>query len=156
MSDEATQAENPTPGPLAQRLDHLFKTVHPKGRGPYTHAEAADKINEMAGQHVIGPTYLWQLRNGKRSDPTLSRIKAIADFFGVSVLYFSDDETARRTDEQLELAVAMRDASVRAFALRTAGLSDKSLQALQAMVENARALEGLPEVSAEDPGKTKK
>lgn len=146
MTDETT---TPRPSPrttLAQRLNHLFATVHPKGRGPYTNAEAAEGINTLAGAKLISHTYLWQLRKGERNDPSLSRTKAIADFFGVSVLYFSDDETAARTDAQLQLAVALRDKGVQRLALRSAGLPDKSLEALAVMADSARQLAGLPEI----------
>ena len=50
---------------LADRLDYLFRTVHPKDRGPYTPAEVAEAINETAGERVISSTYVWQLRTGK-------------------------------------------------------------------------------------------
>ena len=35
---------------LAQRLNHLFVTVHPAGRGPYTLREVADAINRRGGR----------------------------------------------------------------------------------------------------------
>ncbi len=135
---------------IAQRLEHLFATVHPPGRGPYTLREAADGINAAAGTRLISYTYLSQLRNGQRTEPSHSRLAAIARFFGVDVRYFSDDETARQTDEQLEFLAAMRDSGVRAVAIRAAGLSETSLQAVKALIENARRLEHLDDV--EDPG----
>jgi len=39
----------PPQGLFAQRLDHLFRTVHPKDRGPYTPAKAAAAINAAEG-----------------------------------------------------------------------------------------------------------
>jgi ESX-1-secreted protein regulator len=135
---------------IAERLDHLFATVHPKGRGPYTLQEAADAINEAAGTKLISPNYLWQLRNGQRTEPSHSRLAAIANFFGVDIAYFSDAETARRTDEQLSLLAAMRNAGVRGVALRAAGLSERSLETVKAVIENARRLEGLPDDPADD------
>lgn len=132
-------------GVLAQRLDHLFSTVHPPDRGPYTLREAAEAINQTAGSKVMSAAYLAQLRNGQRTEPSHSRLAAIGRFFGVDVQYFSDDATARRTDEQLALLVELRDSKVRGIALRAAGLSDASLEAVRAVIENARRLEGLPE-----------
>jgi transcriptional regulator with XRE-family HTH domain len=134
-------------GVLAQRLDHLFRTVHPPDRGPYTLREAAQAINETMGSKVISAAYLAQLRNGQRTEPSHSRLAAIARFFGVDVRYFSDDETAERTDEQLALLAELRDSKVRGIALRTVGLSDASLDAIRALIDNARRLEGLPEDS---------
>ncbi len=51
--------ESPSRGRLlADRLDHLFRTVHPKDRGPHTPAEVAEAINETAGERVISSTYV--------------------------------------------------------------------------------------------------
>jgi hypothetical protein len=43
-----TEEPHPAGRLLAARLDHLFRTVHPKDRGPYTPAEVAEAINETA------------------------------------------------------------------------------------------------------------
>jgi hypothetical protein len=67
---------------LADRLDHLFRTVHPKDRGPCTHAEVAEAINAAAGDSVISATYVWQLRTGRRDNPTRRHLSALAAFFG--------------------------------------------------------------------------
>ena len=50
----AVTEESPSQGRLlADRLDYLFRTVHPKDRRPYTPAEVAEAINEAAGERVI-------------------------------------------------------------------------------------------------------
>lgn len=139
------------PGVVARRLDHLFRTVRPGNRGPFTHKEVADAINAHAGARIISPNYLWQLRKGERTEPSHSRLVAISRFFGVDVSYFSDDDAAGRADEQLELLAAIRDQGVRRIALRAAGLSPGSLRAILAMIENARELEGLPGDQAGTP-----
>ncbi|MYW03338.1 XRE family transcriptional regulator [Streptomyces sp. SID3343] len=136
---------------LARRLEHLFATVHPRDRGPYSTPEAVELINEMAGETVMGATYMWQLRTGRRDDPTHSRLNAVAKFFGVSVTYFYDDAVAERTDAQLAMLTAVRDAGVRSIALRANGLSPESQAAVTAMLDRVRLLEGLPQ-PAEDPG----
>lgn len=133
---------------LAEKLDHLFETVHP-ARGEYTHQQVADAI-EAAGGPTISATYLWQLRNGKRDNPTMRHLEALSGFFGVPPTYFFDDDTTERIDAELELLVSLRDASVRQLALRASGLSEDSLGALVDMVERVRKLEGLPD----DPDKS--
>lgn len=133
------------PGTVARRLDHLFNTVHPGSREPFTYKEVADAINEDAGARILSPNYLWQLRKGERTEPSHSRLVAIARFFGVDVNYFSDDDVAERTDEQLEFLTALRDTGVQRIAIRAAGLSPGSLKAILGMIENARQLEGLPD-----------
>lgn len=130
---------------IAERLNHLFATVHPAGRGPYKLREVADAINAEAGSSIISAAYLSQLRRGERAEPSHSRLAAIARFFGVDVEYFSDQATAEEADRQLELLVAMRDSGVRSVALRAAGLSEESLAAIRAVIDNARRLEGLPD-----------
>ncbi|WP_067484285.1 helix-turn-helix domain-containing protein [Actinomadura hibisca] len=132
------------PGTLGRRLDHLFKTVHPRDRGPYSLREAATLINEQAGEQVISPAYLGALRSGDKRTPSLRRLEPIAAFFGVKLEYFTDDEVAERTNAQLELLRALRDSGVQRLALRAVGLSEGSLEALIGMVDNARRLEGLP------------
>jgi len=64
VRDESRQG-----GLLADRLDHLFRTVHPKDRGPYTPAEVAEGINKTVGDRTISSTYIWQLRTGRRDNP---------------------------------------------------------------------------------------
>jgi hypothetical protein len=59
--------------------------------------------------------------------------------------YFFGESSKADMDGQLAMLAVMRDAGVRAIALRSSGLSEESLQAIQGMVENARRLEKLPE-----------
>jgi transcriptional regulator with XRE-family HTH domain len=143
-----TEGGRPSGTLLADRLDHLFRTVHPQGRGPYNHAEVAEAINEAAGGNVISATYVWQLRTGRRDNPTRKHLSALAAFFGVSPVYFFGDAEAGRDDEQARLITVLKDDAVRDMALRAAGLSDRSLKAIADMIENARAVEGLPGAAA--------
>ena len=141
--------ESPSRGRLlADRLDHLFRTVHPKDRGPYTPAEVAEAINETAGERVISSTYVWQLRTGRRDNPTQKHLSALAAFFGVSPMYFFQQTEADRSAVPPELVAALKNDDVRDMALRAAGLSDRALRAIKDMIENARAVEGL---AAKDP-----
>ena len=93
--------ENAAANLIAKRLNHLLETVYPAGRGPYSLREVADAINEAAGTRLMSAAYLSQLRTGQRTEPSHSRLAAIAKFFGVDVRYFTDEETAQATDEQL-------------------------------------------------------
>jgi transcriptional regulator with XRE-family HTH domain len=133
----------PRAGLLSDRLDHLFRTVHLKDRGPYTHAEVAEAINQAAGDDVISATYVWQLRTGRRDNPTKKHLSALAAFFGVSPMYFFDEAEAGRDAVPAELVTALKDDAVREMALRAAGLSDRSLKAISEMIESARAVEGM-------------
>jgi hypothetical protein len=130
---------------LAQRLNRLFATAHPAGRGPWTLREVADAINSEAGETIISASYLSQLRAGQRREPSHSRLTAIARFFGVDVDYFSPQVSAEDAARQAEVLTALRDPGVRTIALRAHGLSEPSLAAVLAVIENARRLENLPE-----------
>lgn len=132
-------------GIFAERLDHLFRTAHPKGRGPYTPAEVAAAINEAADDRVVSGTYLWLLRTGERDNPTMKHLIAIARFFGVSPTYFFPDDAMQQDAVPAELTAALSDDKVREMALRAAGLSDRSLKAITDMISSARAVEGLPD-----------
>jgi transcriptional regulator with XRE-family HTH domain len=134
----------PTSGPtLAEKLDRLFQTVRRGGRAEYSYEEVAAAIR--ADGVMISHTYVWQLRKGLRDNPTKRHLEALAQFFGVSPAYFLDDEAARTIDAQLEMLGALRDGGVRSVALRAVGLSESSLKAIQAMIEQARRIEGLPD-----------
>ncbi|MET8626592.1 helix-turn-helix domain-containing protein [Kitasatospora sp. NPDC004669] len=128
---------------FADRLDKLFREVHPKGRGAYTYAEVANAIKE-AGEGAITASGIQQLRTGARSNPKMATIKALADFFGVPAGYFFDDEVAERTAAEIQLVAAMRDQQIATVALRSAGLSTASLKMVHTVIEQARVLEGLP------------
>ncbi|MEV6986477.1 helix-turn-helix domain-containing protein [Sphaerisporangium sp. NPDC051017] len=136
------------PGPLADRLEHLFQTVYPKGGKPYTNVEVAESINAAAGEKVISQAYVWQLRKGIKDNPTKRHLAALAAFFGVSVLYFFEDETEDgATAPATKADLALRDEAVKEVALRAAGLSDETLKTIQDMIDRARTLEGLPAVN---------
>ena len=111
----------PPEGIFAERLDHLFRTSHPKDRGPYTPAEVADAINAAADDRVVlaGP-YLWLLRTGQRDNPTMKHLIAIARFFGVSPTYFFPDDAMQQNAVPAELTAALSDDKVREMALRAA------------------------------------
>ncbi|MCX4673516.1 helix-turn-helix domain-containing protein [Streptomyces sp. NBC_01381] len=126
---------------LADKLNHLFRTVVPAGREPYSTEEAAQAIT-ATGVSISG-SYIWLLRKGQRDNPTLRHLEALAKFFGVPPAYFFDDETSRSVDEELALLVALRGAGVQDVALRAAGLSPESLSSIAEVIKRVRELEGL-------------
>ncbi|MFF5982714.1 XRE family transcriptional regulator [Streptomyces olindensis] len=133
---------------FADRLNHLFRTVAPAGRGPYSTDEVARVIS--ASGVSISSSYIWLLRNGQRNNPTLRHIGALAKFFGVPPAYFFDDQVAEEVDAELEYLVSLRDAGVQRIALRAAGLSPESLQSISDIIERIRDLEGLPKDAGGD------
>lgn len=146
-------APRPAPRTLAEKLDYLFRQVHPRGRGEFSYREVASGI-EKAGGATASPTYLMYLRKGQRTNPSLQHLEALAAFFGVPPAYFLDEETARRVTQELELLAALRDSDVRAVALRMASLSPEGVAAVTRMVEEVRRSEGIPDGGVGDERQT--
>lgn len=144
--------DQPNVRTLADRLNHLFATIHPPGRGPYTNAEVEDAIRGAGGS--ISEQYIHLLRNGKRDNPTYKHLEALAKFFDVPVAYFFDDSVAETYSAELRLLGALRDARVRNVALRAATLSPQALNAIAGVLEQLRVLEQLPETREPSPTRT--
>ncbi|GAA1069137.1 helix-turn-helix transcriptional regulator [Kitasatospora nipponensis] len=178
---------------IAERLDHLFREIHPAGRGPFSYHEVAQAIRERAGEGdpTVSHGTLQQIRTGTKTNPTVKTLEAVAAFFGVPTGYFLDDTVAERVDARLselkaaaaagrppagteagaaapapgdaagappgapaaapapgdELADVLADSNIRAVAFRLAGLSPRALKGLRAIVDQVRAVEGLPDVN---------
>lgn len=138
------------PKTLAEKVDYLFRAVHPRGR-EYTYREVAQAINEAGSGVSISASYLWQLRKGGKDNPGYRHIEALARFFGVPPSYFFDDAAADEITAQLELLAAMRDSEVREIALRASDLSDAGLRMIKSVIENTRELEGLTSEDRQKP-----
>lgn len=129
----------PDEGWIAGKLNHLFRTVR-RGEDEYSNKAVAEAIAEK--QSVpISHTYIWQLRTGRRDNPTIQHLTALATFFGVPVAYFLDDAESARINQDLELLAAMREAGVTEIALRSADLSDSSRTAVADMISQLWRLE---------------
>src|SRR3954451_7852179 len=139
------------PVTLAEKLDRLFKTVHPHGEREYTHEEVAEGIRQQGGP-TISATYIWQLRRGIKDNPTKRHLEALAEFFMVSPAYFFDEAAANLIHSQLALLAAMRDAQVRHIATRVAELSPEGIDAVTAIIEQIRRLQGLSDVGDRGEG----
>ncbi|WP_433145269.1 helix-turn-helix domain-containing protein [Actinomadura nitritigenes] len=96
---------------LAERLDKLFATVHPPGRGPYSYQEAAEGITAATGKPITH-TALWKLRTGRQTNPQLDTLKGIAEFFQVPLDYFTNDEKAEAVDRELDTLALLRDSQL--------------------------------------------
>lgn len=129
---------------FAELLDYLFRQVHPKDRGPYTYAEVSQGIRNTSGT-AISASAIQQLRTGINTNPKMQTIRALSAFFGVPPGYFFDDDVAERTRAEIHLVAAMRDRDVRRVALRANGLSTSSLQMVNAVIDQVRRLEGMPD-----------
>ncbi len=128
---------------LSDRLNRLFDAVHPPERGPYSNAEVAELMAER-GLETVTPTYLWMLRTGRRDNPTMRHLEALATFFGVPAAYWFDDEVAEKTAQELKLLALLRDTKIKNVLLRLSDVSADGKDAVLGLVDGVRKMEGLP------------
>jgi transcriptional regulator with XRE-family HTH domain len=126
---------------FAARLNRLFDTVYPPGRGPHTSAEVIAAL-KSEGITMSAP-YLSQLRSGNRTNPSSATMAALANFFRIKPAYFTDDDYYEKLDKELSWLCMMRDEGVRRIALRSAGLSAQAQQNLVERVDELRRAEKL-------------
>ncbi|WP_069811739.1 helix-turn-helix domain-containing protein [Streptomyces sp. TP-A0874] len=119
---------------LAEKIDALFRVVRRPNREPYSNEDVARACREVTGES-FSATYLWQLRTGRRDNPTKRHLEALAQFFQVPVAYFFDDEAGREIAEELELLGALREAGVRSVALRAVNLSPEGVGTISDMID---------------------
>lgn len=147
MSDVGTEQLSE----LAEKLNRLFGVMRKPGQPPLSNAAAAEAITAKTGV-AISAAYLWQLRTGAKTNPTISHLRAIAEYFGVPASYLIDEGDPNGIGEQLATLQTFRDAGVRDLAARASGLTPASLESIRRMVDQARLFERLPPI--EDAGDT--
>lgn len=111
---------------LADKLNHLFAHHTSRNGQEYSNEQVAAAISGR-GEVTISQSYIWQLRKSKKDNPTCKHLQALADFFGVPVSYFFDDDVTDRVDQQLE---QLRSEQIRLNEI--AGRSDVQLMAMRA------------------------
>ncbi|MEV0639913.1 helix-turn-helix transcriptional regulator [Streptomyces sp. NPDC050619] len=136
---------------LPQRLNSLFETMHPHGRGPFSNEEVARAIRDQGGD--ISKQYIAYLRKGERGNPRIHHLDALARFFGVPVSYFFDEDPATLTGRSPDAWHATgptgpdpkspERAGVTSVAMRAVGLSPKGMEFAKALLDQIRAMEGL-------------
>ena len=126
---------------FAARLNRLFDTVYPPGRGPHTSAEVIAALRSE-GITMSAP-YLSQLRSGNRTNPSSQTMTALANFFRIKPAYFTDDEYFNKLDRELTWLTYMRDEGVRRVAARTVGLSPEAQHDLVLKADELRRREHL-------------
>ncbi|SMF77023.1 helix-turn-helix domain-containing protein [Streptomyces sp. Amel2xC10] len=142
MSDRAGQN-------LADRLNQLFATVRPDPHHEYSNEYVAAAIRRSTADVSISQSYIWQLRNGRKNNPTLKHLQALAGFFGVPTAYFVEDEAADRITEQLEalaseqarLHEASKGNDVKLMAMRAGQLSPEHRKQVMDLLDVVYRLE---------------
>ena len=123
---------------LADKINLLFAAVLRPDNKPYSNEEVARALPDQ-----ISGSYLWLLRSGKRDNPTMRHLEALAQFFDVSPAYFFDEASSSKIADELTLLRDLADSGVTKVAARLGGLSSGSLTDILNIVERIRASEGL-------------
>lgn len=126
---------------FAARLNRLFDTVYPPGRGPHTSAEVIAAL-KAEGITMSAP-YLSQLRSGNRTNPSGATMAALANFFRIKAAYFTDDEYYEKLDKELQWLCTMRDDGVRRIAQRAHALPSAAQQKVLDRIDELRRAEGI-------------
>lgn len=101
------------PDTFAERLNRLFASIYPPGRGPYRNIEVTRALSRRG--HAMSGPYLSQLRTGQRTHPSRQTIDLLAEFFGVGSDYLSgvDSGYTRWLDNELRWLQIARNPAVR-------------------------------------------
>ncbi|MGV9772853.1 XRE family transcriptional regulator [Streptosporangium sp. NPDC003464] len=150
MTDEQDRA--PVAGTLSDRIDHLFQVVRRPNGEQHSHEEVAKACRESTGE-TFSATYLWQLRTGRRDNPTKRHLEALAAFFQVPPAYFFDDEQGAVIAKELELLGALRNSAVRDVALRAVNLSEEGLGTVADIIDAIERREAQRGGAREAPGR---
>ena len=132
---------------LADKLNHLFRQVRPRGGQEYSNEQVASAISTTGV--TISQSYIWQLRKAKKDNPTMRHLQALADFFGVPAAYFFDDDVEGRVNEQLAALRAEQDrltqlansSDVQLMAMRAGELSAKGRKQVMELLDVVYQLE---------------
>ncbi|RJQ67615.1 helix-turn-helix domain-containing protein [Pseudonocardiaceae bacterium YIM PH 21723] len=129
---------------FAEKLNRLFEVIL-DGRlaRPYRNAEVASAIT--ARGTTISDTYIGQLRSGRKDNPTLRHVEALAEFFGVPAAYFLNDNDSGRIEQQLrsleEAQGRAKGSEAKLMALRAAELSTQGRKQVMDMLDTVYQLE---------------
>lgn len=148
VNDETTADELPH---LAERLDHLFKTVPRSAEDRRLHTSSSVAELLQAQGISVTPNHIRNLTTGRRSNPSFILLKGLADVFHVPLDYFANDDVAQEIKDSIQALTAMRDTNVQRLLLRAHGVSPKSLDSILALLDRIRRIEGLDAPIDEDP-----
>ncbi|MCD2109422.1 helix-turn-helix transcriptional regulator [Rhodococcus erythropolis] len=134
--------EQQTPEFFRAQLNALFRDSGPG----LTNRVVVRGMLEL-GCRISAP-YLSQLRTGARTAPSAPVVRALADYFMVSVDFFFDPAYNPNLDNvapfDLHLIEGLSDAALRRILHSAVGLSSSSYTLIIRLAEQLRMAEGLP------------
>jgi hypothetical protein len=123
---------------LADRLNLLFDVYRADDGREYSNETVAKWCREQSGES-FSRAYMWMLRTGKRTNPTLRHTECLASFFSMPLAYFQSGGRARQMVEEMAMLQALHRHEVREIALGSTDLSSEELRHVQALIDSMRA-----------------
>ncbi|MBE1580357.1 helix-turn-helix domain-containing protein [Amycolatopsis roodepoortensis] len=95
---------------FAQKLSALIDSARANEGAPHSYRELSAAI-DRAGGPTMSPAYLQQLATGKRVNPKIHYVEALAKLFGVPITYFFEDQEAQPVGEAKLMAMRAQELS---------------------------------------------
>ncbi|WP_410577742.1 helix-turn-helix domain-containing protein [Amycolatopsis sp. lyj-108] len=95
---------------FAQKLSALIDSARANEGAPHSYRELSAAI-DRAGGPTMSPAYLQQLATGKRVNPKIHYVEALARLFGVPITYFFEDQEAQPIGEAKLMAMRAQELS---------------------------------------------
>jgi transcriptional regulator with XRE-family HTH domain len=127
---------------FGDKLAYLIETVHLPDRGPYSYREIAAAIADHPG--AMTAAHINQLVRGKQPHPRIHYVEALANFFGVPMNYFFDDDVTARIHDQIAEVSGWRDREARHIAERVVELSPRDRKAITNLIDSLREYDDQP------------
>ena len=123
---------------VSHKIDHLFRSVLRSDGREFTYEDV-----ERGTDGRVSRSYVWKLRHGRNSNPSLDVIEALAVFFSVPPEYFFGDSIDDDGDAQeaAEIAALLHDPAAHAVAERAKGLGPAALSTVVNLIENLKTME---------------
>ncbi|MCB9444049.1 MAG: helix-turn-helix transcriptional regulator [Ardenticatenaceae bacterium] len=121
---------------FAEKLDRLFMTITKPDGEEYSPEEI-----QAATDKAITSSYIYRLRAGKSKNPTIDKVKALADFFGIDPAYFLSDKKSEPMPDPERLVASV--------ALRARNIDLKTVEDMLLMIQSLREKESAKGESTE-------
>lgn len=120
---------------FAEKLSALIDAARANDEPPHSYREMSSAINK-AGGPAMSSAYIQQLATGKRVNPKIHYVKALARLFGVPVTYFFDEEEESRGSGVAAVPTAgVRGNEAKLMAMRAQELSPEGRRQVMDLLE---------------------
>ncbi|HEV7979143.1 helix-turn-helix transcriptional regulator [Amycolatopsis sp.] len=109
---------------FAEKLSALIEGSRANEEAPHSYREMSSAIDRAAGP-AMSPAYIQQLATGKRINPKIHYVEALARLFGVPVSHFFDDTSFDDTSFDEEEPAEAQAGEAKLMAMRAQELSPK-------------------------------